>query len=244
MLPRIVALLILPALGFAQESQPDAPAEPTYPVVTGTKVLLRLVNRVSTKNAQPGDRVYLETSFPVFVNGRLVIPPGSYVMGTVTASVRPGKIKGKGELFLRFDSLTFPNGVTRDFHAALSNMDGAKGTLDRAESGVKSDGNVGGDMKTIGIGAAAGAGLGGLATSGGDQGMGVGIGGAAGAVAGLATVLLTRGPDAVLEKGTSVEMMLDRELIYTDSELDFSRSAPSTPGAQPRSPNRPVLERR
>lgn len=245
MFSRTVALLILPALAFAQDAapQPAAPTEKTYPVVSGTKVLLTMVNSVSTKNAQAGDRIYLETSFPVFVNGRLVIPQGSYVMGTITASVRPGKVKGKGEFFLRFDSLTLPNGVTRDFHAALSNIDGgAAGTLDRAESGVKSDGNVGGDMKTIGIGTATGAGIGGLATVGRTP-MGVPIGGAAGAAAGLATVLLTRGPDAVLQKGTSVEMMLDRELIYSDSELEFSRSAPSVPGAQPRSDNRPVLQR-
>jgi hypothetical protein len=248
MFSRTLALMVLSAIatmGQEAASQPAEPQEKTYPVVTGTKVLLRLVNSVSTKNAQAGDSVYLETAFPVFANGRLVIPPGSYVMGTITASVRPGKVKGKGELFLRFDSLTFPNGVTRDFHAALSNMDGSKGTLDRAESGVKSDGNVGGDMATIGKIGLGGAGVGGMATWGQNRGMGVGIGGAAGAAAGLATVLLTRGPDAVLQKGTSVEMLLDRELIYTDSELEFSRSAPSSAtGAQPRSDGRPVLQRR
>ena len=241
--------MILPAIavmGQEAASQPAQPQEKTYPVASGTKVLLSMVNSVSTKNAAPGDTLYLETSFPVFVNGRLVIPQGSYVMGTITASVRPGKIKGKGEFFLRFDSLTFPNGVTRDFHATLSNMDGAAaGTLDRAESGVKSDGNVGGDMKTIGIGAATGAGIGGLATMGRTP-MGVPIGGMAGAAAGLAAVLLTRGPDAMLMKGTSVEMVLDRQLLYTESELDPYKTSPEARGAggQPRNENRPVLERR
>ncbi len=101
------------------------------------------------------------------MNNRMVIPQGSYVMGTVTNSVRPGKVKGKGEFYLRFDSLTLPNGVTRDFHAALSNIDGgAPGTVDRAESGVKSDGGVGEDMKTIGKTAGVGAGIGGLASIG------------------------------------------------------------------------------
>src|SRR5215470_8807259 len=30
------------------------------------------------------------------------------VTGTVTEAKRPGKVKGKGEIFLRFDSLTYP----------------------------------------------------------------------------------------------------------------------------------------
>lgn len=209
------------------EAAAGASAEKTYSVATGTKILLSMVNSVSTKGAQPGDRIYLETSFPVFINGHIVVPSGSYVMGTITNSVRPGKVKGKGELFLRFDSLTLPNGVTRDFHATISNLDGrASESLDRAEGGVISEGNKSGDAKTIGGVAAAGAGIGGLASIGRAPGMGVGIGGAAGAAVGLATVLLTRGPDAVLAKGTTVEMVLDRELVYAEHELDFSRVPP------------------
>jgi type IV secretion system protein VirB10 len=268
MVSRTLALLILPAavilpgaLGQDAASQPvqskgnaselrDRPAgesgERAYTVKTGTKVLLSMVNTVSTKSAQPGDQLYLETSFPIFVNSRMVIPPGSYVMGTITQSIRPGKIKGKGEFFLRFDSLTLPNGVTRDFHAALSNMDGnAAGTVDRTESGVKSDGSIGKDMKTIGIATASGAGIGGLATIHSGTPMGVPIGGAAGAAVGLAAVLLTRGPDAELVKGTSVEMVLDRDLQYSEGELDFAKAPPQfhpDPG-QPPPGNRPVLNR-
>ena len=55
---------------------------------------------------------------------KIVIPAGSYVMGTITDTKRPGKVKGKGEFYLRFDSLMLPNGVTRDFSATLSALDG------------------------------------------------------------------------------------------------------------------------
>jgi len=43
------------------------------------------------------------------------IPRGSYVNGTVTTSKPAGALKGKGELFIRFDALILPNGVTREF---------------------------------------------------------------------------------------------------------------------------------
>jgi type IV secretion system protein VirB10 len=50
------------------------------------------------------------------------------------------------------------------------------------------------------------------------------VGAAAGAAAGLAGVLLTRGPDAVLAKGTSVEMVIDRPIQYDETDLDFSNA--------------------
>jgi type IV secretion system protein VirB10 len=52
--------------------------------------------------------------------------------------------------------------------------------------------------------------------------MGVGIGAAGGAAAGLIGVLASRGPDALLAKGTTVEMVLDRQLIFDESEVNFS----------------------
>ncbi len=51
--------------------------------------------------------------------------------------------------------------------------------------------------------------------------MGAGIGAAAGATAGLMGVLLSRGPDAVLAKGSTIEMVLDRSLNFQESELNF-----------------------
>ena len=220
---RTLAGLLLTA--FAAVGQ-DAPApEKTYPVPVGTKVLLSMVNSVSTKSSQPGDRVYLETTFPVVVNSRIVIPAGSYVMGTITNTQRPGKVKGKGEFYLRFDSLMLPNGVTRDFRATVSGLDGrASENLDKKEGVISSEGNKASDVRTIGETAAMGASIGGLAGIGRAPGMGAGIGAAAGATAGLLGVLLTRGPDAILAKGTTVEMVLDRQVTYLDSELDFSKA--------------------
>jgi type IV secretion system protein VirB10 len=92
------------------------------------------------------------------------------------------------------------------------------------------DSNKGGDLKTIGEIAATGASVGAIAGSAeGHAGMGAGIGAAAGAAAGLAGVLLTRGPDAILAKGSTVEMVLDRPLIFESSEIDFS-NAPAASG--------------
>jgi type IV secretion system protein VirB10 len=199
-----------------------------YQVEPGTRIPLTMLNSVSTKHSAEGDRIYLETAFPILANGRIVIPAGSYVAGTVTEVKRPGRVKGRGELFVRFDSLTLPNGVTRDFRARIGAMDGrATEEFDRSEGKIKSEGNKSGDARNVGEAAAAGASIGVIAgAAGGNYGMGAGIGGAAGATAGLMGVLLTRGPDAVLAKGSTVEMVLDRNITFTNEELDFSNAPP------------------
>ena len=199
-----------------------------FTIIPGTKIPLSLINSVSTKHSAEGDRIYLETVFPILVDGRIVIPPGSYVAGTVTQVKRPGRVKGRGELYVRFDSLTLPNGVTRDFRARVGALDGrATEELDKAEGKIKSEGNKGGDAQKVGEATAAGASIGAISGSvAGRPAMGVGIGAAAGAAAGLMGVLLTRGPEAVLAKGTTLEMVIDRPLIFAEDELVPGMMAP------------------
>ncbi|MGH9626902.1 MAG: hypothetical protein ACRD7E_00845, partial [Bryobacteraceae bacterium] len=196
-----------------------------YTVEPGTRIPLSLINTISTKQAAPGDRLYLETVFPILVDGRIVIPPGSYVAGTVTSVKRPGRVKGRGELYVRFDSLTLPNGTTRDFRARVGTLDGGAGEeLDRTEGKIRSEGNKSGDAQTVGEAAAGGATVGAIAGSiAGRPGMGVGIGAAAGAAGALVGVLASRGPEAELTQGSTLEMVLDRPLHFEEDELDTAR---------------------
>lgn len=225
-------------------AQGVAPATATFTVDPGTKMPLALINSVSTKHSAEGDRVYLETVFPVLVNGRIVVPVGSWVTGTVTQIKKPGRVKGRGELYVRFDSLTLPNGVTRDFRGRIGSMDGnARSEVDREEGKVRAEGNKGGDARTVGEAAATGASIGVIAGgAAGHYGMGAGIGAAAGAAAGMAGVLLSRGPDAVLAKGQTVEMVLDRPIQFNDTELNFGdyrpKAAAGAPPADPANANR------
>jgi type IV secretion system protein VirB10 len=172
--------------------------------------------------------VYLETVFPILANGRIVIPPGSYVAGTITEMKRPGRVKGRGELYLRFDSLTLPNGVTRDFRARLGGIDGSSGEeFNKNEGKVISEGHKAGDAATVAELAGTGATVGliaGSATK--HYAMGGGIGAAAGATVGLMAVLLTRGPEAILARGSTVEMITDRPLQFQKSEVEFGAAQP------------------
>lgn len=229
-----LALILL-----ADDASKPPSTTPAFIVDTGTRVPLGLLNSVSTKNSAEGDRVYFETIFPIMANGKIVIPVGSSVAGTVTSVKRPGRVKGRGELFVRFDSLILPNGVVRDFRGRMGALDGrASEQLDRTEGKVLSEGNKGGDARTVGEAAGAGTFIGVIAgNAAGRAGMGLGVGAAAGATAGLVGVLLSRGPDAVLAKGTTLEMTLDRQLFFDAPDIDFSQAQPARrtvdPGAGP-----------
>ena len=230
---RPLCLLLLTLLVVSSAAQePSAPTQnpappATFTVAAGTRVPLLLINSISTRTAQEGDLVYLETAFPVVVGQKIVIPPGSYVRGTVTQVKRPGRVKGRGEVYLRFDTLTLPNGISRDFRGRVAAVDGSGAeTLEKREGKIQGDTSKGADAGTIASAGASGTGIGAIAGSAaGRPGLGTAIGAAGGTVAGLAAVLLTRGPEVQLFRGTELDMVLDRALVFTEQELRFEGQA-------------------
>jgi hypothetical protein len=194
--------------------QPGAPAVAQYVVPKGERIVLRLTRGVSSKAAAVGDRIYLETVIPVFVNGKLIVPKGSHVHGTVVDAREAGRVLGKSQLRLRFDALILNSGVTRDLRSLPGAVDG-RGNIESAEGRIAGDGNKAGDARTVGRTTSTGAGIGGIA--GGAKG--AGIGAAVGAAAGLAGVFGSRGPEVDLPQGTTVELVLDRDLRFSEAEL-------------------------
>lgn len=211
-----------------QKEQKEAPRP--YIVRTGTRIPLVLVNSVSTRTSNIGDRVYLQTSFPISVDNRIVVPEGSYVTGTITQVKRPGRIHGRGELYVRFDTLMLRNGVTRDFRGRVSAVDGAGSeTLeDESETGegtIQGEATKGEDATTVAQTGASGATIGAIAGGGKGAAIGAGIG----AAAGLGAVLFTRGSEVRLLRGTSLEMQLDRDLSFTADEISMLGAPPAAP---------------
>jgi type IV secretion system protein VirB10 len=175
---------------------------------------------VNTKTTVTGDRIYLETAIPVFVNGHLIIPQGSYVNGSVTDAKTAGRVKGKAELALQYDSITLRfTGISRDLRSRPDSVD-TVGNLNKSESRIQSESSKGADAgrvaQTTAIGTGVGAAIGGAA---GHLGAGAGLGAAGGAIAGLASVFGSRGKQVVLPAGTTMDMILDRDLRFTDEDL-------------------------
>ncbi len=206
-------------------------------VPTGTTLPLVLHNAVTTRNAQPGDPVYLETVFPILVDQRIVIPAGSYVQGEILEAKRPGKVKGRGEVRMRLNTLILPNGYSAKFGAVPSNAGtGGNETTDK-EGKITGDSDKGTDAGTIIKGTAIGAGIGAVASR---SAAGAGIGAGVGAAVGLVAVLLTRGPELELPRGTTLNAVLDRPLYLDSSQINFTEPgrASELPGPPDREPTR------
>jgi hypothetical protein len=213
-----------------------------YTVPAGTKVLLQLRSAINTKSAKPGDGVYLDSTFPVVVGNRVMIPSGVYVQGIVDRVERAGRVKGKAQLDMHFTSIIFPNGSVVEVPGMVNNLPGAtdqtvnndkEGTVEQNPNKGRNAGKVG--QVAIPTGGTIGA-IGGIHSGhpigGGLAGVGAGL-----AVMGLAT-LFTRGADVNIPNGTQVEMVLQRPLYLEDANLTASGGAGTAPNLVP-SENQP-----
>jgi type IV secretion system protein VirB10 len=178
-------------------------------IPAGTKVPLALRQAISTKTAREGDSVYAETTFPLALDNRILIPQGTYVQGKISHIKRGGHVKGRAELLIHFTSLIYPNGYTVTLPGAVENIPGAeKSTVKGSEGTIQQDSQTGQKVGTAAKTAGTGAAIGGIS----DGWKGAGIGAGIGAGVGAAIGMLSRGSDVRLEPGTSVEMVIQREI--------------------------------
>ena len=101
-----------PAVSCGSEFQDCGPADTTIPMI--------LENTINTKSAYVGQAIYCESIYPITVGNHIIIPKGSSIRGTVTEVIRPGRVKGRAQIGLRFDELILPNGTTRHLRATLA----------------------------------------------------------------------------------------------------------------------------
>ncbi|HEY2934112.1 MAG TPA: VWA domain-containing protein [Acidobacteriota bacterium] len=175
----------------------------TLTIGSGERLVLELETPLHTRKTKKGSAAYFRTVDDVMDRGRVVIPNGSSVRGTVTQSKRAGRIKGRAELQLRLDELRLAEGTTIPLNAGIVRAGvkatslGEKGSARlRGEAGSGGKSVVSGGLQGIILGSRMGA-------------RGVLYGGAAGAGIGLAGIILERGPDLDLPQGTMFEAKFD-----------------------------------
>jgi len=229
-----------------------AASQKIYVVPAGTKILLQLHSAINTRSAKPGDGIYLDSTFPVVVGNRVMIPAGVYVQGTVDRVERAGRVTGKAQLDMHFTSIIFPNGSVVEVPGMVNNLPGAtdqtvkndgEGTVEQNPNKTRNAGKVaqvalptGGTIGTI-SGAHSGHPI-----AGGLTGLAVGA-----AAIGIAT-LFTRGADVNIPNGTQVEMVLQRPLYLEDANVAGNGAAAPAPNlvpskSQPKPIDKPNHER-
>jgi len=102
----LVGLLLFSGFVAAQEvAKPAAPPalapaashvgtdEVTIP--EGTRIPVMLKNAISTKSSRVGDPIYAQSTFPVVVDERIVVPAGTYVQGKISQIKPAGHLNGE-----------------------------------------------------------------------------------------------------------------------------------------------------
>src|SRR5262249_16896682 len=148
-------------------------------------------------------------------------PRGAVVTGRVVDAKRAGRIRGRAEMALAFEKIIFPDGFTAEISAALKGAHGRDlGKMRPGDEKVRGDTAKAQDAWTVVNTGVTGGGIGaitGVASRAG--GKGTAIGGGAGALGGLVAVLIGRGPDLILERGTQLDLILKKPFVINKAPL-------------------------
>jgi len=174
----------------AEPPPPPPPAFKTVTVPAGTSLAVSVLSNLGSKTSQVEDVVKGALAKSLVIDGITAVPKGAEMRGVVSDAKESGRVKGKASLGIAFDRLVV-RGETHQIQTAPVVLEAQD---------KKSD-----DVKKGGLGAAAGAVVGGIA--------GGGSGAAIGAVAGGAgTVLATKGKEVEVPAGTVVNVLMQSPL--------------------------------
>ena len=175
----------------------------------GTHIPVTLKNAISTKSSRVGDPIYAQSTFPVVVNDRIVVPAGTYVQGKISQIKPAGRMKGRAEVLVHFTSLIYPSGYTVILPGAIEDAPGVNNAHTKDKEGtIQGDSEKGKTVGTI-AGPAAEGGMIGAVTHGGEGALvGAGIGGAVG----TAIAMLSHGNEVRMGPGTTLEVVLQRDV--------------------------------
>jgi hypothetical protein len=200
----VVALATCKPTGQAAETAATrtskAPAVPaTRTLTAGRQFTMATTQTISSQTAKSGDAFTATVVADVSDGaGRVTIPAGSEVSGTITDVKSAPNPSSPGTLTLAVNSVTVA-GRTYPIEATIDSLD-----TQRQGQGVS-----GGDLAKVGVGAAAGAILGRVI---GKNTKGAVIGGIMGGIVGAGVAVQTKHADIVLPAGTHVLVTLAQPL--------------------------------
>jgi hypothetical protein len=195
-----IAPLPAPEPARPLEPQPEAPRPPQFEEVilpASSVVGLQMESSLSSERSRVEDRVEARVTRDVLAGGRVAIPAGSRVLGTVTVVERGGKIKEQARLGVRFHTLIL--------------ADGSEVSLNTEQITRNGESPAGSSAKKIGGAAVGGAILG--AILGGGKGAAIGAG--AGAAGGTAATMSGDRNAATLRQGEIINARLTSPATIT-----------------------------
>jgi hypothetical protein len=203
----LIALLVLvafPSALAAQTKKPQlrrkTPAK-VAPILVpvGTNLKIRLNDTLSSKESRAGDRFTATVIDPVRFNE-------ATVRGHIRSITKSGKVSGRTTMNLTFDSIELSDGRNGVMHGYVTKVYGTESAKADEEGGVESKSRGNQTLKRSGIGATAGAIIGGIAGGGKGAAIGLILGGAGGA----GSLAMKGSKELKLESGTEMLVHVTR----------------------------------
>jgi hypothetical protein len=88
-----------------------------------TEAPIQILSGIHTRVNHVGDRIAAQLSRPVYVQGQVALPRGSLLEGRITALRAGRRLRRGGELRLRFETITLPDGQVRPISAILTALE-------------------------------------------------------------------------------------------------------------------------
>jgi len=88
-----------------------------------TEVNVEVLSGIHTKVNRVDDPVLAQVLEPVYVSGKVALPPGSLLDGRITMIRNSGHLRRPAELGLRFDRITLPDGQEKPIWAVLAALE-------------------------------------------------------------------------------------------------------------------------
>jgi hypothetical protein len=174
----------------AQASVDLKQAFDTLVIPSGTAIVVSLDKPVATDVNHSGDAFTATMNEAIVVDGRTLMPSGSQIEGVLQNVEDSGRIEGRAEMTLRYQSIVDPQGKRYSIAAVPLTLQAASATHS--------------DIEKIAAGTVLGAIVGGIAAG----GKGAAVGAGAGAGAGTIIMLATKGDDLQLRTGQRLSVQL------------------------------------
>lgn len=176
-------------------------------VPLGTTFQVVTSNSINSYTSKVGEKIIAKIAEPITVNGQIVIPPGSEIIGQITYIENSGRVGKNGVMEVKFTSIEIPYSHRIPVMGKILTVDNTGilkgGSLKKQIVSTVSTGAIttaGGTIAGIGAGSIIG----------GAAGAGAAAGTALGGILGIAFMFVRKGKEVIIPRGTKLNIILEQ----------------------------------
>lgn len=198
-----------------EENNPSINPDDLKEIEKGTPLEMTVATTLSTGGeTSEGEEFFAKVTKDYAVDGKVVIPKGTLVHGSVVQTKTPGRMMRNGFIATKFDYMITPDGREIPIEADYSNKDHKAKAIAKIvgkSAGYTLGGGVVGAMLVMKYG--------GLAAVVASEGYALAGGAAVGGAVGLTAAMLSKGKNTMIKPGAEIKVKLQDKLVLPTMNL-------------------------